>query len=50
MNILYEIPLEQQEYYQCEVVGCDNNGELYVEDFDGDSGYICKKCNDEDEL
>ena len=46
MNILHTVDLGD---FSCEVSGCSNNADYYVEDFDGDYGYICKPCY-EDEL
>jgi hypothetical protein len=48
VNILYKVAEEDKEDFGCEVCDCPNRADLYVEDFDGDSGYICQKCYDED--
>lgn len=47
MKILHEV---EGDDFVCEVVGCGRIANLYVTDFDGESGYICKQCNDEDNL
>lgn len=47
MQILHKV--EHDDGFVCECCDCPNMADYYVTDWDGEEGYICHKCNEEDE-
>ena len=39
-----EFPPYDRSDFCCEVWQCPNEADYYVDDFDGEMGYICKQC------
>jgi hypothetical protein len=44
MDIIFTLTPTEKNNFRCEVWNCKNSSDYFVDDFDGETGYVCKSC------